>query len=269
LVSIVLLTATAAAGARYVPVEAVGTVGTVDHVLATLSTAQFEAVRTFFLEHFSYSWKPNDGPGSVDLKGFIEPGDGKTSVEVWNGGIFSQYGYEIGVTSADQHAREAAQGYFKSNGLEVVKGGLFTVGEAGALGHPIGGAFYVSYGSHFPLTKNEKMPLAELKEVITAISPERMSVQREYAFFNFEIKRTSDGFTATDKNGFRVRVVQIPEKDIPSIISLGQVALHFHLREAHVGRKEVRIDDSSKAIYDGRDLFLVLKRAVFDSLKPE
>jgi hypothetical protein len=147
-------------------------IGTVDHVLATLPTAQFEAVRKFLSERFADSWMPNRGAGGPDLKGFIQPGDRKTYVELWNAGVYFQYGYGIGVTSADDGARETAQSYFKSNGVEWVKGGLFTIGEVGAIGHPLGGTFLVTYGSRAPRPKNEKLALAELKEVVTAIPPE-------------------------------------------------------------------------------------------------
>jgi hypothetical protein len=83
----------------------------------------------------------------------------------------------------------------------------------------------------------------------------------------FATKPSIGGFTATDSTGFVIRVLQVPTEDV--FTSFGHVALRFHLRETHVGREEVKIDDNSRAVYDGRDFFLILQTELFDAMRNE
>ena len=131
-----------------------GITGAVDHVLATLPAARFEAVAKFLSEKFGTCWKPIESPlkGSL-VKGFILPGDAQTYVELWNSGVFHQAGYQIGVTSNDANAGETAKRHFGFDGVTL--GGIFTVGGDGPVGHPVGGTFYVDYNGKRSRQKDE------------------------------------------------------------------------------------------------------------------
>jgi hypothetical protein len=121
--------------------SAAGITGSVDHVLVTLPTARFDAIKGFLSERLAGSWKPSE----TNAKGFILAGDGRTYVELWNAGMFYQAGYQIGVTSNDVNAGEKAKRNFGVNGVTL--GGMFTVGSDGPVGHPVGGTFFIDYGA--------------------------------------------------------------------------------------------------------------------------
>jgi len=107
--------------------------GNVDHVLATLSTQDYEVLDSFLTEHFSYCWK------NQPWKGFISSNSRRPYVEIFNGGFFFQYGYQVVITNSQDESKEKAKAYYGTNGVEYIKGGYFTVGEDGKVGHPLGG----------------------------------------------------------------------------------------------------------------------------------
>jgi hypothetical protein len=242
--------------------------GALDHVLVTLPSARFGAFAKFFADNFPESWKPwteDSQTRGLPEKGFVVPGDGAPYVELWNGGVDPQHGYKFGVTATDVDAAEKAKRYFGRNG--VMQGGMFTVGSDGPSSHPMGGAFFIDYRHTFAWERDSKAKIATLRGVTTAMIEERMGVQKDFEFYSFETNSVGDGFTATDHTGFSVRVVRIPTAQV--FDSSGHVALQFQLKEPHVTREVIKIDKDGKAIYQGKDLVLVLQTHVYDTLKPK
>ena len=181
--------------------------------------------------------------------------------------MYSVAGYQTGITSEDANASESVKLHFGVAG--VTEGTVFTAGSEGAGGHPLGGTFYVTYDGKGknPIAPSAKRPILDLGELVTAALTQRISSLRaDYEFYGFTVKSVADGFTATDRNGFVVRVVEMPASEY--LNSIGHVAFHFHLRDEHDGKETIKLGEDSEAILNDRDLFLVLQKKKFDALKP-
>ena len=80
----VLVIKLGATAASQVTPDATKITGSVDHILATLPTSQFDAIAKFLAERFPESWipQPVSPSKSTLVKGLLVTKDGKTYVEL-------------------------------------------------------------------------------------------------------------------------------------------------------------------------------------------
>ena len=67
--------------------------GFLDHVLATVPARQYEVLDSFLTDHFKFCWMKQPA------KGFIFCNSQRPYVELWNAGVFYQFGHQVGFAS--------------------------------------------------------------------------------------------------------------------------------------------------------------------------
>ncbi|MCP4180495.1 MAG: hypothetical protein GY756_22260, partial [bacterium] len=183
--------------------------GFVDHVLITLSSKDFEITDSFLQEHFNYSWL------NRPWKGFLNPMIQSPYVEIFNGGYFFQYGYQVSLAGSQSDSKEKAKSYYGTNGIEYQKGGLSTVGEDGKVGHPIGGTFFVDYGINARSNKKDSTKIIEeFVGLYTTIPETKKDVLNDYSFYSFSMSNSDSIYVLKDTKGFSICLLILPIETI-------------------------------------------------------
>jgi len=240
-----------------------------DHVIVSLSTPLFADLSAFLQAEFLENWSPRPEQG----KGFIYPGGGGTFVELWDlgaEGLSAHFpvGYQVAVSSTDfEDGKRKATAYYGNEGL---KWGpvLFTVGSNYAAGDPLGGTFFVSYGGVKPTPTVTRSAVSALTNLVTIMAQFRMHELRTYEAFGFSSREFRGGAEVEDAAGLRICLLARPSDDI---FNFGHVALKFRLEHPAAERREVSIGDSKmlKAVFDGADVWLLLRADLFDPATPD
>jgi hypothetical protein len=229
--------------------------GFIDHALGTLPVKQYEALDSFLTEHFKFCWMKQPG------KAFIFCNSQRPYFEFWNAGVFYQFGYQVGFASPQADAKEKAKKYYASEGIDFDIG-IFTVGKEGDGGHPVGGTFYVDYGSGGKIPLNDSMKIDKFVGLITSIPAPRSDIINDYKFFNLSVSGSDGIYTMKDTAGFTVQIMEVPVE----AMVFGHVALLFRLKDAVTERQEYDLTTSMKAIIDGKDFTLILNNRLYNDL---
>ena len=240
-----------------------------DHVIVSLSAPLFADLGAFLQGEFLESWSPRPEQG----KGFIYPRGGGAFVEIWDlgaEGLAAHFpvGYQVGLSSSDfEDGKRKAIAHYGNDGL---KWGpfLFTVGSNYAAGDPLGGTFFVSYGGNNPAPPLTRGAVSALTNLVTFMPQFRMHELRTYEAFGFSSREFKGGAEVEDAAGLRICLLERPSQDI---FNFGHVALKFRLVQPTAERREVPIGHSNtmKAVFDGADVWLVLRAGLFDPAAPD
>jgi hypothetical protein len=228
--------------------------GYIDHVVVTLPSRQYMVLDSFLTAHFGYCWMKQQG------KGFIFSASQRPYVEIWDAGIFYQFGNQIAFGSTQKDAKEKAIKYYGNGGLDFP--GVFTVGRDGQAGHPVGGTFFVDYGGGGLIPVNDSMKIEKFCGLITTISEIKKDIIDDYRFFHLSADYSDGIYTLKDPLGFTVTIVEQP---VESIV-FGHVALKFKLKNGIPGHEEYPISGFMKAIIDDRDLLIVLNIHTYNTV---
>lgn len=229
--------------------------GTIDHIVTTLPSKDYQLIDSFLTEHFSNCWQ------TQGAKGFIFSASGKPYVELWDAGTFFLFGHQVAFSSSEEDSREKAKNYYGNNGFDF-QGVVFTVGKNGQGGDPVCGTFYVEYGNEVTIPVNDSMKIEKLVGLVTAIPSTRTEIINDYRFFNLTVSESDGVYTVEDKGVFTIQLVEEPIENVV----FGHIALQFQLKDDIRERKEYILSGSVKAIIDGKDFILVLNSWLYDSV---
>ncbi|OZV70098.1 hypothetical protein [Winogradskyella aurantia] len=234
--------------------------GYCDHIVVTIPGVHFDSLMKTLKSNIprSLAIMPDNS------KAFLIPSKSIPYVEFWNSSTSLYTGSQIALGSKEKEAIPKAQRYYGHKGTAY--GELLTVGTEFASGHPYGGNFFVSYGQIGMSNPNDSVEVVRLKETRTLTPKTKTSIKDDYSFFRIRIEEYPDSFIATDTNGTLINT-KFVESTPEAILGrgMGHVSLEFELAKAiYQERKEFKIGDDLKIIFDGNILIIILLQSQYE-----